>query len=93
MALGVAELLFPHNDPAGNEFDDAAYNMAAIGATVALYRALVKKGVLTREEARQIPLDAAIARSIEAEALTQEPGVSRITMEIYGQLYHRYCRI
>ena len=78
-------MLFPLDDPAGNEFDDAAYNMAAISATVALYRALVKKGVLTREEARQVLLDAAIARPIEAEALTQEPGVSRTTREIDGQ--------
>jgi hypothetical protein len=81
----VLQNAFPLDDPAGNEFDDAAYNMAAISATVALYRALVKKGVLTRDEARQVLLDAAIARSIEAEALTQEPGVSRTTREIDGQ--------
>jgi hypothetical protein len=84
-AAEVLQNAFPLDDPAGNEFDDAAYNMAAISATVALYRALVKKGVLTREEARQVLLDAAIARSIEAEALTQEPGVSRTTREIDGQ--------
>jgi hypothetical protein len=52
-----------------NEFDDAAYNMAAVSATIAVYRALVRKGVLAREEARQILLEAAISRSIEAEAL------------------------
>jgi hypothetical protein len=68
-----------------NEFDDAAYNMAAVSATIALYRTLVRKGVLTRQEARQILLDAAISRSIEAEALKQEPGVSKITMEINDQ--------
>jgi hypothetical protein len=68
-----------------NDFDGAAYNMAAVSATIALYRALVRKGVLTREEARQILLDAAISRSIEAEALRQEPGVSKITMEINDQ--------
>jgi len=56
-----------------NEFDDAAYNMAAVTATVALYRALVRKGLMPREEARQILLDAAVSRSIEAEALRQEP--------------------
>ena len=33
-------------------FDDAAYTMAAVSATVALYRALVKKGLLSRDEAR-----------------------------------------
>ena len=68
-----------------DEFDNAAYNMAAVTATVALYRALVKKGVLAREEARQILLDAAISRSIEAEALRQETGVSNTTMEINDQ--------
>ncbi len=39
--------------PAMNEFDGAAYNMAAVTATVALYRALVRKGLMAREEARQ----------------------------------------
>ncbi|MFZ1090028.1 MAG: hypothetical protein WAN75_12320 [Xanthobacteraceae bacterium] len=68
-----------------NEFDDAAYNMAAITATVALYRALVRKGLMPREEARQILLDAAISRSIEAEALRQEPEASKTTMEINDQ--------
>jgi hypothetical protein len=68
-----------------NEFDDAAYNMAAVGATIAFYRTLVKKGVLTREETRQILLDAAISQSIEAEALKQEPGVSKMPMEINDQ--------
>jgi hypothetical protein len=72
------------DEPAMNEFDEAAYNMAAVTATVALYRALVKKGLMPREEARQILLDA-ISRSIEAEALRQEPGVSKITMEINDQ--------
>ncbi|MFZ2140048.1 MAG: hypothetical protein WAV78_24500 [Xanthobacteraceae bacterium] len=68
-----------------NEFDDAAYNMAAVTATIALYRGLVRKGVLAREEARQILLDAAISRSIEEEALRQEPGASKTTMEINDQ--------
>ena len=68
-----------------DEFDDAAYNMAAVSATIALYRALVRKGLMPREEARQILLDAAISRSIEAEALRQETGVSKTTMEINDQ--------
>ena len=68
-----------------NEFDDAAYNMAAVTATIALYRALVRKGLMPREEARQILLDAAISRSIEAETLRQEPGASKTTMEINDQ--------
>jgi hypothetical protein len=68
-----------------DEFDNAAHNMAALTATVALYRALVRKGLMPRDEARQILLDAAISRSIEAEALRQEPGVSKTTMEINDQ--------
>jgi hypothetical protein len=34
------------SEPAMNPFHDAAYNMAAVSATVALYRALIKKGEL-----------------------------------------------
>ena len=48
--------------------------MAAINSTVALYRVLVKKGVLAREEAMQILLDEAVAQAIKAEAQSQEPG-------------------
>ena len=43
-----------------NAFEDAAYTMAALTATVALFRALVRKGVLTRDEA--------VSRAIQAEA-------------------------
>ena len=49
-------------------FDDAAYTMAAVSATVALYRVLVKNGVLTRDEAVRAILDEAVARAIQAEA-------------------------
>ena len=68
-----------------NEFDGAAYNMAAVTATVALYRGLVRKGVLAREEAMQILLDEAIAHAIQTEALMQQPGVSKTTIEINHQ--------
>jgi hypothetical protein len=68
-----------------NAFHDAAYNMAAVSATVALYRALIKKGVLAREEAVRILLDEAVARAIQAEAHTQETGVSKTTMDINRQ--------
>src|SRR5262249_32407868 len=49
-------------------FDDAAYTMAAVSATVALYRVLVKNGVLTRDEAVRALLDEAVSRAIQAEA-------------------------
>jgi hypothetical protein len=68
-----------------NEFDDAAYNMAAVTATVALYRALVRKGLMPRKEAMQILLDEAIAHAIQTDALMQQPGVSKITIEINRQ--------
>ena len=68
-----------------DEFDAPAYNMAALTATVALYRALVRKGLMAREEAMQILLDEAIAHAMQMEALTQEPGVSKITIEINHQ--------
>ena len=52
-------------------FHDAAYTMAAVSATVALFRALVAKGVLTRDEAVRVILDEAVARAIQAEAQQQ----------------------
>ncbi|MFL6800106.1 MAG: hypothetical protein ACJ8F3_22190 [Xanthobacteraceae bacterium] len=51
-----------------NSFHDAAYTMAAVSATVALYRALVAKGLLTRDEAVRIILDEAVARAIQGES-------------------------
>ena len=51
-----------------SSFHDSAYTMAAISVTVALFRALVKKGVLTREEAVRVILDEAVARAIQAES-------------------------
>ena len=66
-----------------NEFHDAAYNMAAVSAMVALYRALIRKGVLAREEAAGILLDEAVTRAIQAEA--QGPEMSKTTMDIEHQ--------
>ena len=48
--------------------------MAAVSATVALFRALVKKGLLTRDEAVRAILDEAVARAIQAEAQPQGQG-------------------
>jgi hypothetical protein len=56
-----------------NSFHDAAYTMAAVSATVALFRALISKGLLTRDEAVRVILDEAVARAIQAEA-QQGPG-------------------
>lgn len=62
-------------------FHDAAYTMAAVSSTVALYRALMKKGVLTRDEAVRAILDEAVARAIQAEA----QGDSQSTSEVNRQ--------
>ena len=57
-------------------FHDGAYSLTAISATMALFRALVKKGVLTRDEAVRALLDEAVARAIQGEA-EQRPGAGR----------------
>jgi polyhydroxyalkanoate synthesis regulator phasin len=51
--------------------EDAAYAMAALSATVVLLRALVKKGLLTRDEAVRLILDEAVSQAIQAEAQQQ----------------------
>ena len=63
-------------------FQDAAYTVAAISATVALFRSLVGKGVLTREEAVRAILDEAVARAIQAEAESPDDDVNRQSAEI-----------
>jgi hypothetical protein len=66
-----------------NTFQDAAYTMAAVSATIALYRALIKKGLLTRDEAIRVILDEAVARAIQAEAQSQ--GAGKTIMDINRQ--------
>jgi hypothetical protein len=68
-----------------NAFHDAAYTMAAVSGTVALYRALIKKGILTREEAVRVLLDEAVARAIQAEAQSQASGANKSTSDITRQ--------
>jgi hypothetical protein len=60
---------------------DAAYTMAAVSATIALLRALVKKGVLTRDEAVRAILDEAVARAIQGET----PGEGKAANEVNRQ--------
>ena len=64
--------------PTAMNFDEAFHNMVALTSTVALYRALVRRGLMTRDEAMQILLDEAVSQAIKAEQ-TQAPGVSRTT--------------
>jgi hypothetical protein len=68
-----------------NTFHDAAYTMAGVSATIALYRALIKKGILTRDEAVRVLLDEAVARAIQAEAQAQETSGGRSTIDINRQ--------
>jgi len=56
-----------------NAFEDAAYTMAALTATVALFRALVKKGVLTRDEAVRVLLDEAVSRAGGSDQRREPP--------------------
>jgi hypothetical protein len=66
-------------------FQDGAYTLAAVSATVAVFRALVKKGVLTREEAVRAILDEAVARAIQGEAEHYDPETGRSTGDINRQ--------
>ena len=40
----------------------------AVSATVVLFRTLIKKGLLTRDEVMRVVLDEAVSRAIQAEA-------------------------
>jgi hypothetical protein len=64
-------------------FHDAAYTMAAVSAIVALYRVLIAKGLVSRDEAVRALLDEAVARAIQAEAQSS-PGGST-TMDLNRQ--------
>ena len=68
-----------------NGFHDASYNVAAVIATLALCRTLIEKGILAREDAVQMLLAEAVAHAIQAEAQTQEPGVSTTTIDANRQ--------
>jgi hypothetical protein len=56
---------------------DGAYTLASISATMALFRALIKKGVLGRDDAVRALLDEAVARAIQGEAEEQDDGYGR----------------
>jgi hypothetical protein len=67
-----------------SSFHEGAYPMAALSALVALFRALMAKGVFTRDEAVRVMLDEAVARAIQAEAEDQHPD-GRSSAEINRQ--------
>ena len=50
--------------------EDAAYAMAALSATLVLLRALVKKGLLTRDEAVRLILDEAVSQAVKQKRIS-----------------------
>jgi hypothetical protein len=66
-------------------FQDGAYAMAALSAAVVAFRVLVKKGLVTREEAVRALLDEAVQRAIFAEAKLQEETIGQNTAELNRQ--------
>jgi hypothetical protein len=55
-------------------FKDGAYAMAALSASVVAFRVLVKKGLISRDEAVRALLDEAVQRAIFAESKPEEIG-------------------
>jgi hypothetical protein len=51
-------------------YQDGAYAMAALSAAVVAFRVLIKKGLVTHDEAVRELLDEAVARAIFAEGHT-----------------------
>jgi hypothetical protein len=62
-----------------------AYAMAALSAAVVAYRILVKKGLVSRDEAVRALLDEAVSRAIFAEAKLQERSITEATAEMNRQ--------
>jgi hypothetical protein len=60
-------------------FEDGAYAMAALSAAVVAFRILVKKGLVTRDEAVRALLDEAVQRAIFAETKPQEETIGQTT--------------
>jgi hypothetical protein len=73
-----------HESADMKSFQDGAYAMAALSATVVAFRLLMKKGLLTREEAVRNLLDEAVQRAIFAESL-HEATSGRSTAELNRQ--------
>jgi hypothetical protein len=73
-----------HETADTKSFQDGAYAMAALSATVVAFRLLMKKGLLAREEAVRGLLDEAVQRAIFAESL-HEATSGRSTAELNRQ--------
>ena len=66
-------------------FQDGAYAMAALSASVVALRALVDKGVVPREELVRAILDEAVQRALFAESKLQGEAIEQNTSELNRQ--------
>jgi hypothetical protein len=66
-------------------YHDAAYAMAAISAATVVFRVLMQKGLIAREEAVRALLDEAVSRAIFAESKLAERAISETTAELNRQ--------
>jgi hypothetical protein len=66
-------------------FQDAGYALAAVGASAVIFRLLVNKGLVTREEAVRAILDEAVQRAIFAESNLQQESIGQGTAEANRQ--------
>jgi hypothetical protein len=66
-------------------YHDAAYAMAGLSAATVVFRVLMQKGLITREESVRALLDEAVSRAIFAESQLQERSISETTAELNRQ--------
>ena len=66
-------------------FQDGAYGMAALSASIVALRILIKKGLVTREEATRAIVDEAVQRAIFAESKQHDQAVGQTTAELNRQ--------
>jgi hypothetical protein len=66
-------------------YQDGAYAMAALSASVVALRILVKKGLVSRDEAVRAIVDEAVQRAIFAEAKEHDATVGPTTAELNRQ--------
>jgi len=66
-------------------YEDGAYAMAALSASLVAFRLLLSKGLVSRDEAVRALLDEAVSRAIFAEAKLQDRTISEATAEMNRQ--------
>jgi hypothetical protein len=67
------------------KFQEAAYALAALSATLAVVRVLIKKGLITRDDAVRSMLDEAVSRAIVAEAERNKGEIGNAAAEVNNQ--------